>query len=161
MKSVCLVGTDGHGKTTLMQELIRELVSKNIRVGTIKHSGHEHELDKPGKDSHRHRAAGARPAGIITKSLAGVYWELTSVDDAFELMEPLYHSCDIVLIEGFKSGPYRKVEVFRKAAGGIPLAVADDSIEAIISDDSLDVDRPVWPRSDVAMLADKLLDLLK
>ncbi len=161
MKSICLVGTDGHGKTTLIQQLVGKLVSKGLRVGTIKHSGHEHELDKPGKDSYKHRTAGARPAGIITKSMAGVYWQLGEGQNAFETMEPLYVDCDIVLVEGFKTGPYRKVEVFRVAAGGTPLAASDDTIEAVISDDNPDVDVPVWPRSDLDKLADEIMELVR
>ncbi len=159
MRPICLVGCDGHGKTTLLEELIPAVLAAGRRVGSIKHSGHRHELDRPGKDSFRHRAAGARPAGIITDGLAGVFVPLAEDDDPFALLAPMFAGCDLVLVEGFKSGPYLKVEVFRRAAGGEPLAAQDASIRAVISDDPVEVDVPVWPRSDVPGMVDKLLAL--
>lgn len=159
MKRVCLVGSRGHGKTTLMVELIAEFVRSGLAVGSIKHSGHSHELDTTGKDSHRHREAGARPAGIITDGLAGVFLPLSPADDPFARIESMFAGCDLVLIEGFKNGPYPKVEVFRAAAGGRPLALDDEAISAVVSDDPLSVRAPVWPRSNVPELATRLLEL--
>jgi molybdopterin-guanine dinucleotide biosynthesis protein B len=147
VKRICLVGADGHGKTTLLVELIPALIARGLKIGTIKHSGHVHELDKPGKDSHRHRQAGARPAGIVTEGLAGVFVPLAQGEDGFEQIEALFAGCDLILIEGYKAGPFAKIEVFRSAVGGQPLAAADPSILAVISDDSLDLPVPVWPRS--------------
>ena len=106
-----------------------------------------------------HRAAGARPAGIITDGLAGVFIPLADDDDPFALLAPMFSACDLVLVEGFKTGPYLKVEVFRAAAGGQPLAGTDKTIRAVISDDPVEVDVPVWPRSDLAKLVDELLAL--
>ncbi len=73
MKTIHLVGRQNHGKTTLLVELIEELTRRGIRVGTIKHTSHVHELDTPGKDSFRHRQAGADPVAVVSKDLIGVY----------------------------------------------------------------------------------------
>ena len=73
MQTIHIVGRQNHGKTTLIVELIEEFRRRGLRVGTFKHSAHAHELDTPGKDSHRHRLAGAEPVAGITAELIGVF----------------------------------------------------------------------------------------
>ena len=68
-----IIGHPGCGKTTLIVEIIEELVKRRFKVGTIKHSAHHHELDKPGKDSYMHRQAGAFPAAMMIKDMAAIY----------------------------------------------------------------------------------------
>ncbi len=70
MKRLHVIGGKNHGKTTLVVDLIAELTSRGFRVGSIKHTHHEHELDIPGKDSHRHRSAGACKAAILSRSMS-------------------------------------------------------------------------------------------
>lgn len=144
-----------------MTELVPVLCQRGLRVGTVKHSVHEHELDKPGKDSHRHRQAGGDPAGIITTGLAAVFIPLDEKQDGFSKLDPLYQGCDLMLIEGFKSGPYIKLEVFRREAGGEPLAAQDDTIRAVITDDAIAVAAPLVPRSSVEAVADLVVELLE
>ena len=168
MNLLHIVGRKNHGKTTLMVEFVRELTRQGLHVGTIKHTSHVHELDVPGKDSFRHRLAGGDPAAIITQDLIGLYLPRvfasnTVVEgnsgagvDFYERLEPMFTGCDLVLVEGHLAGPGTKIEVWREAVGGRLLASDHKDIAAVISDDQPDVDVPVWPRSDISRLAQRL-----
>jgi molybdopterin-guanine dinucleotide biosynthesis protein B len=160
MKLIHIVGRKNHGKTTLIVELVRELTQQGIAVGTIKHSGHAHELDTPGKDSYRHRQAGASPAAIVTEQLIGLYLPRRAEADPYALLAPLFSHCGIVLVEGDLDGRGAKVEVWRKSAGGECLASARRDIRCVVTDDPLDPHVPVLPRSDVRALSRHLLTLV-
>lgn len=112
MNRIHIVGRKNHGKTTLVVELVREFCRRGIRVGTIKHSRHVHELDTPGKDSHRHRAAGGQPAAILTGDSVGVFLSRDGRNE-YERLEPLFADCQIVLVEGDIEAGGVKVEVWR------------------------------------------------
>lgn len=159
MKRIHVVGRKGHGKTTLIVELVRQLCAQGVRVGTIKHSSHAHELDTPGKDSHRQRQAGADPAAIVTTDLVGVYLNRDAGADCYQLLAPLFSACDLVLVEGHVDAPGVKIEVWREAVGGPCLALERSDVAAVVTDDPLDVEVPLWPRSDVAALAQRVLAL--
>jgi molybdopterin-guanine dinucleotide biosynthesis protein MobB len=156
-----IVGRRNHGKTTLMVELIKRYSSRGIRVGTIKHSSHFHELDTKGKGSYQHRAAGANPAAIITRGLTGVYFPGLADDETYARLLPLYNDCDLVLVEGDIDRNGIKVEVWRPVSNSAPLASERDDIQAIITDYPVDLSIPVWPRSNVVQLADNLLALAR
>ena len=157
MKRIHIVGRQNHGKTTLVVDLVRELSQRGIRVGTIKHSSHRHELDTPGKDSHRHREAGAAAAAIVTEDLIGVYLPRAKGAEFYERLEGLFADCDLVLVEGHLDWPGPKIEVWRAAVGGTCLATEHDDIVAVVTDDQLEADVPRWPRSQPAELADHIL----
>lgn len=151
-----VVGRKNHGKTTLVLELIEALTTRGLRVGSVKHTSHAHDLDTPGKDSHRHRLAGAAPAAMVTAHVTGVF--LPGLDPAhpYETLAPMYARCDVVLVEGHLDGPGPKVEVWRADAGTAPLAATRDDIHATISDDSPEVPVPIWPRRDLPALIEHL-----
>lgn len=157
MNRVHIVGRRNSGKTTLIVELVRELVGRGYTVGTIKHSSHSHELDTPGKDSHRHRLAGSAPAAVITPTTTAVYLPSLPGAPRYDELEPHYRACDLVLVEGDQSAPARKVEVWRAETGSEPLVRSLPEIAAVITDDPIDVPVPVWPRAEVTRLADFLL----
>lgn len=162
MRRIHIVGRKGHGKTTLLADLLRELTGRGLRVGTLKHSGHEHEVDRPGKDSHRHRTSGANPAAFATPGTVGVFLPRKPGADPFDGIEAVYASCDLVLVEGWIDGPGPKVEIWRAMKGeGGSLAAERDDITAMITDDAppARITLPVWPRSDVPALADRILEL--
>ncbi len=162
MKRIHVLGRKNHGKTTLV-ELVEHLTAQGLRIGTIKHTHHAHELDTPGKDSHRHRSAGASVSGILSPGLSAVFWPPSSAEtteDRYEQFAPHFAHCDIVIIEGDTLARGPKIEVWRKAIGGAPLADEDRSIAAIVTDDPVSLAKPVWPRRDVAAVADRLLALL-
>jgi molybdopterin-guanine dinucleotide biosynthesis protein B len=130
MRAVAIVGAQGSGKTSLIERLIPALKARGLSVSTIKHTHHHLvELDVPGKDSHRHRLAGA--AEVIVASDGG-WARLASSPRPATLPELLaeLRPVDLVLVEGFKQlEALRRVEVFRGA--GMPLALADPGIAAV------------------------------
>lgn len=127
---VAIVGQQGSGKTTLIERLIPALKARGLSVSTIKHTHHHHiELDVPGKDSHRHRVAGA--SEVIVASDRGWARLAASAEPASlqTLLDQLRH-VDVVLVEGFKQLEWlRRVEVFR--GQGTPLALTDPGIAAV------------------------------
>lgn len=132
MRVVAIVGASGSGKTTLIEKLIPALKLRGLSVSTIKHTHHHQiELDTPGKDSHRHRLAGA--AEVIVASDTGWARLAASAQPATlpHLLAEL-HPVDVVLVEGFKQlDGLRRVEVFRGT--GEPLAASDPGIEAVVA----------------------------
>jgi molybdopterin-guanine dinucleotide biosynthesis protein MobB len=160
VKRIHIVGRKNSGKTTLITELVEHLTARGCRVGTIKHTHHHHELDTPGKDSHRHREAGAAVVGILSPGMSAVFRPATGGSDRGERyadIAPLFSNCDIVLVEGDLQSTATKVEVWRAATAPHPIAREVDSITAVVTDDPLEVGIPVWRRSDVAVLAEQLL----
>ena len=139
-----IIGHPACGKTTLMVEIIDALVKRGVRVGSIKHSAHSHELDKPGKDSFRHRKAGAVPAAMMTTEMAAVFLPRDrdlSVDD---LIRQYFSAVDMVLIEGWISGPHEKIEVFGNGCDRKPLFHQVHNVKAFVTD------QPVSPADMVA-----------
>jgi molybdopterin-guanine dinucleotide biosynthesis protein B len=159
MKYIHIVGRKNHGKTQLIVELIEEFARRGLRVGSVKHTPHAHELDQPGKDSHRHRLAGAAPAALVTANLIAVF-QPRDTADFYQNLAPLYAECDLVLVEGDVDGPGTKLEVWRQAVGGHCLTHGRGDVAAVISDDRPEADFPVWPRNDVPLLADRMVKLL-
>lgn len=155
MNRIHIVGRKNNGKTTLIVELVQEFCRRGIRVGTIKHSPHLHELDHPGKDSHRHRSAGGQPAAIITRDTVGLFLPRTGRNE-YERLEPLFADCDIVLVEGNIDAQGIKIEVWRAALGSTCLAEDREDIFAVVSDDQPDISVAVWARSNVTQLADDI-----
>jgi molybdopterin-guanine dinucleotide biosynthesis protein B len=162
MKRLHIIGGKNHGKTTLLVELVGELCRRGIAVGTIKHTHHDHELDVPGKDSYQHRVAGAAAVGILSPAMTAVFLPVKSNDtsDPYSIFAPFFSRCRLILIEGDSQTTAPKIEVWRKALGTPPLAADDQSILAVVSDDPLPVEADVLPRSDLAGLADWLLNKL-
>ncbi len=135
MKIFGLAGWSGSGKTTLLEQLIPELVRRGISVSTLKHAHHEFDVDKPGKDSYKHRAAGATEVVISSSRRFAIMHELRgapepSVEYLIERMMPV----DLLLIEGFKSHAHEKLEVHRPSEGNKLLAETDPLIVAVASD---------------------------
>ncbi len=127
---VAIIGRQGAGKTTLIENLIPALKARGLEVSTIKHTHHHHiEFDVPGKDSHRHRLAGA--SEVLVASDSG--WARIAARSGPATLEELLaqlREVDVVLIEGFKQlEGLRRVEVFR--GDGTPLALADEGIAAV------------------------------
>ncbi len=159
MRVVHIVGRQNNGKTRLVCELVEELTRRGLSVGTIKHSSHDHELDRPGKDSYLHRRAGASPAAVVAANELAIYLSTGADDDPIARLEPMFAACDLVLVEGFIDREGVKVEVWRREIGKPLLADRREGIVAVVSDDAPQVAQPVWPRSDVPRVADEILKL--
>jgi len=159
-RHIHIVGRKNSGKTTLIVDLVQQLSAAGKRVGTIKHTHHHHELDTPGKDSYRHRQAGAAMVGIMAPGMNALFWPQDEASsDRYEQMLAKFGECDLVLVEGRATGPGVKVEIWRAATGTEPLANHDDSIVAIVTDDAPAAKVPVWRRGDIPAIAQKILEL--
>lgn len=125
MQRIHVIGRKNHGKTQLVVELVEELHRRGLRVGTIKHTHHRHELDTPGKDSHRHRTAGAAVVGILSPSMSAVFLPAEgalSDEDRYTAMALLFADCKLVLVEGDSQTSWPKIEVWRAALQTAPLS---------------------------------------
>ena len=169
MRRVHIIGGKNHGKTTLVCELVSEFEKRGLRVGTIKHTHHHHELDVPGKDSHRHRESGAEFVGVLSREMYALFWANPSPertvsssdsDHRYEVFETVLNRCDLVLVEGDTKTAAKKIEVWRKPLGTRPLADHVNNVAAIVSDETMSEQVPVLPRSDVSAIADFLWSLL-
>ena len=159
MKVLGLAGWKNSGKTTLMVRLVTLLTSRGLRVSTVKHADHNFDVDQPGKDSYKHRAAGATEVVVSSAKRWALMHELReeSEPDLTELLEHM-SDVDLVLVEGFKKLSHDKVEVFRAEIGKPLMAREDPHIVAVASDDPLpDVEVPVLPLDDAEAVADFIL----
>ena len=156
MKVFGIAGFKNVVKTTLVVDLIRELRSRGLRVATIKHAHHQFDIDHPGKDSYLHREAGAEEVLIAS---ARRWAHIRELADSAEptLGELLTHLSDpdLVLVEGYKHGSHRKLELRRVGVDAPTLAGDDPAICAIVSDGPVAAATvPVLDRADVAAIAD-------
>ena len=161
MKRIHIVGRKNHGKTTLIVDLLKEFVRRGVSVGAIKHSTHIHELDVPGKDSHRLREAGGHPVAVVSADLIGLFVPRPAGDDCYARLDPLFAECQLVLVEGHLEAESPKIEVWRQAMGGSCLAGERSDISAVITDDQPGVNVPVWPRCDVGKVAESIIAMIE
>jgi molybdopterin-guanine dinucleotide biosynthesis protein B len=146
-----VTGWKNAGKTTLVERLVAEFVRRGWTVNTVKHAHHEADIDQPGRDSYRHRIAGAREVALV----GGHRYAIMREQEEATLSEILARlaPADLVLIEGFKREPHAKIEV--RAGTGEPMAVRDHTIVAIAADQPpADSDLPWFRRDDIAAIAD-------
>lgn len=158
MRVIGLVGWSGSGKTTLIERLIPEIVRRGLTVSTIKHAHHGFDIDRPGKDSYRHREAGAEQVLIASPERIALLTEFRrapqpSAGDLLAMLAPV----DLVLIEGFKRDAIAKIEVFRAAHGKPPLYPDDPGIVALVSDGAPQGGLPHAGIDDIPAVADLVL----
>ncbi len=133
-----LAGWSGSGKTTLAEKLISSLVTQGLSVATIKHAHHEFDADVPGKDSWRHRKAGAGQVIVSSVQRSALFKEHPGTEPALEELIAQLGPCDIVMVEGYKSEAVPKIEVHRKETGAPFLYHNDSYIVALASDTASD-----------------------
>ena len=157
---VCIVGYSGAGKTTLMVNLIAGLTRCGLRVGTIKHDAHGFQMDHPGKDSFRHKAAGAATSIISSPHQLAMVTDVDH-DHAPQDLLPMLGTMDIVLAEGFKRAPLPKIEVFRVETGKGPACQGDPHLLAVVSDAPVDWGVRRFAATEADALADYLISYFR
>ena len=135
MKAIGVVGWSGSGKTTFIEGVVARLVASGVGVATIKHAHKRFDMDREGKDSWRHRAAGARQTLVTSPDRWALLKEHgpggePSLADALALLDPT----DLVLVEGYRGAEIEKIEVWRSGRGGDPLWPEDGRVRAVASD---------------------------
>jgi molybdopterin-guanine dinucleotide biosynthesis protein B len=160
MRVIGIAGWSGSGKTTLLSKVIPRLVTRGLRVSTLKHAHHTFDVDQPGKDSHTHRMAGASEVLISSVNRYALMHELRgapepSVNELLQKLSPV----DLVVIEGWKVAHYAKIEVYRHELGKPPLHPDDPYILGIASDTEFPrAGRPVVPLSDLDAVITLMLE---
>jgi molybdopterin-guanine dinucleotide biosynthesis protein B len=155
MKTFGIAGWSGSGKTTLIERLVPQLTARGLVVSLIKHAHSGFDIDRPGKDSYRHREAGCTEVLLTSDDRWALMHELRgapspSLDQLLELMSP----CDLVLVEGFKRWDLPKLEVHRPSVGKPLLALGDPAIVALASDVALATPLPRFDLQDAQGIAD-------
>lgn len=153
---VCVVGKKKSGKTTFLEKLIPELARRGLRVGTVKHDTHGFDMDTPGKDTWRHRQAGAAAVAIASPWRLAYIAELETEPSLDELAAGLLGHVDIVLTEGYASSDKPKIEVFRTEEHSGPLDPPPGCLLAMVSDSAGPFLVPVFGLDQVAAVADLL-----
>ena len=158
MKIYGVTGWKNAGKTGLMERLVSEITARGFAVSTVKHAHHSFDVDHPGRDSYRHRDAGAREVLLSSRNRVALMQELRdqdepSLDDLLKRLSPV----DLVLIEGYKRDRHPKIEAHRQEPGNPLIAPNDPTIRAVASDTPLDLDRPVFDLNDTNAIADFIL----
>lgn len=158
MKLYGVVGWKNAGKTGLMERLVAEMVARGLSVSTVKHAHHTFDVDHPGKDSFRHRTAGATQVLLASRSRIALMHELRGGPEPAlpELLAQLA-PVDLVLIEGYKRDSHPKIEAHRAATGNPLIAPDDPTVRAVASDVPLDLNCPVFDLDDTGAIADFIL----
>jgi molybdopterin-guanine dinucleotide biosynthesis adapter protein len=154
MKVIGLAGWSGAGKTTLLARVIPYFRQQGLRVSVIKHAHHSFDVDIPGKDSWVHRQSGAEEVLVSSANRWALMHELRGKPEPRlpELLKKL-SPVDLVVVEGFKSEPHRKIEVYRKANGKAPLFPDDPAIAGIATDAAVETTLPVAHLDDIPAIA--------
>jgi molybdopterin-guanine dinucleotide biosynthesis protein B len=149
---ICIVGRSQSGKTTLIEKLIPVLKHKGYRIGTIKHSHHIFDFDKSGKDSWRHKDAGAD--AVIIASPGKIAMVKNDYQGTLESLLDYFGDLDLVITEGYKGAHQPKIEVVRAARHDDALLRDDRHLVAVVTDADLDIKLPVFGLEDIDELAD-------
>jgi molybdopterin-guanine dinucleotide biosynthesis protein B len=133
-KIILIVGRKKSGKTELVEKLLAGFKAKGYRVGSLKHTGHNHELDREGTDSFRHARAGAESTLIISPERMAFFSASPENRDLDHLLSALLGHCDLIIGEGFKRSKLPKIEVVDTRSHDGPLCGTDDNLLAVVSE---------------------------
>jgi len=153
-----VTGWKNAGKTGLMERLVTEITGRGFTVSTLKHAHHSFDVDHPGKDSHRHRVAGASQVLLASGTRWALMTELRdepepTLADLIAKLDPV----DLILVEGYKRDTHPKIEAFRTQTGNPLIALNDPTIKAIATDTPLNINRPQFDLDNTTAVADFIL----
>lgn len=158
MRVYGIIGWKNAGKTSLMERLVAEITQRGFSVSTVKHVHHEVDLDQPGKDSYRHRAAGAREVVLASAQRFALMVEHRGPEPALGDVLARLAPVDLVLVEGYKRDAHPKIEVFRAEAGHDLIHPGDRTVRAVATDAALaGLSVPVLDLNDTGAVADFVL----
>ena len=159
-KVIGVCGFKNSGKTTLVEKLVRHLTEQGFKISTVKHAHHDFDIDHEGRDSFRHRKAGASEVAVVSQNRFAIMNELRgaeppSLDQILEKLSP----CDLVIVEGYKRDTHDKIEVRNLELNHPDLAGVDPTVIAIAANGNIPNSFvPVFNRDDVSNLALFILD---
>lgn len=162
-KVIGVAGFKNSGKTTLVERLVAHLTGRGFRISTVKHAHHSFDIDHEGRDSFRHRKAGATEVAVISRDRTAIIHELRgeaepSLAEVLERLKP----CDLVIVEGYKRDGHDKIEVRNLGLSHPALAGDDPTVVAIAANGAVAGSPvPVFDRDDVAALADFVIRHMK
>lgn len=151
---VSIIGKSNSGKTTLLEKIISDLAGRGYRVATIKHNRHGFNIDHEGKDSYRHKKAGARTTVVSSPHQLALIRDVDHDHSFEEIRDKFIADADIILTEGFKVNDYPKIEVYRSELKRELIGKKEDGLIAVASDMKLDAGVPCLDINDAKAVAD-------
>jgi molybdopterin-guanine dinucleotide biosynthesis protein B len=156
--TIAFVGRSKTGKTTLIEKIIGILTSRGIQVATIKHHHKGNfDIDHVGKDTYRHKQAGAKMTMIVSPGKLAMVEDLNADPNLDDILSRFVSDVDLVIIEGFKHQRGPKIEVFNNDSGLPPVALGDPDLLAIVTDKPMNLPIPVFFRDDVLHISDFII----
>ncbi len=156
-----IVGRSKTGKTTLIEKLIPLLKSRGLTIATIKHHHGDFETDRKGKDTYRHKAAGAKTVLLASPEKIALVTDVDEELRAREIIDRYVRSVDLVITEGYKRETFPKIEVFNWKENTDPVCLGDESLIAIVTDKPINAPVKQFLRDDVEGIAEFILNLVK
>ncbi|HOZ35205.1 MAG TPA: molybdopterin-guanine dinucleotide biosynthesis protein B, partial [Tabrizicola sp.] len=157
MRIYGVIGWKNSGKTSLMERLVADITGRGVSVSTIKHVHHAVDLDQPGKDTFRHRQAGAREVVLASKDRFALMVEHRGPEPDLPAILSRLAPVDLVLVEGYKRDAHPKIEVWRAETGHPLIQPGDALVRAVASDAALSLPVPVLDLNDTGAVADFIL----
>jgi len=151
---ISIVGKSDSGKTTLIEKLVPELTRRGYRIATVKHDLHGFEVDREGKDSWRHKQAGAHTVVIASPNKVALIRDVERDLTLEEIREKLIQDVDLILSEGYKKDVQPKIEIFRKEKHKELLCTKEDNLIAIVSNQTFDIGVLCFPLDNIKGVAD-------
>lgn len=142
MSILFIVGRKKAGKTTLVERLLSSLGDRGYKLGSIKHTSHNHEFDREGTDSFRHAKAGAETTLILSPHKVALFSESMKNRDFHQLLDFIFADCDLIIGEGFKGSPFPKIEVLGSAKDTVPTCGLQDNLIAVVGEGKTELSVP-------------------
>ncbi|MES2551256.1 MAG: molybdopterin-guanine dinucleotide biosynthesis protein B [Pseudomonadota bacterium] len=157
MRVYGVIGWKNSGKTSLMERLVSEITGRDFSVSTVKHVHHTVDLDQPGKDTFRHRQAGAREVVLASADRLAILVEHRGPEPELPAVLARMAPVDLILVEGYKRDAHPKVEVWRAETGHPLIQPGDSLVRAVATDAALTLPVPVLDLNDTTAVADFIL----